>query len=245
MHRFVRENSLSLFFASLFLGSLAGHSVAGWLQFNDQQVAEHLDRITWLTYVTSADFAVDVAENWQSEFLQFLLYLSATVWLLQKGSPESKELDKAGRESDKDQKIGSHANEDSPEWAMRGDWRTRLYSSSLALVMAPSSWPPGWSRASRGGRPTTRPGSHSSVTPSAGGATWATPTSGPAPCRTGRASSSPSAPWRSSPSICANAAPLRANRWVRRMPPLASKAERPARTARPRGPGMRWQDSWR
>jgi hypothetical protein len=135
MHRFVRENSLSLFFGSLFLGSLAGHSVAGWLQFNDQQVAEHLDRITWLTYVTSADFAVDVAENWQSEFLQFLLYLSATVWLLQKGSPESKELEKAGRESDKEQKVGSHASEDSPEWAMHGDWRTRLYSSSLALVM--------------------------------------------------------------------------------------------------------------
>ena len=41
-------------------------------------------------YVTSSDFAVDVAENWQSEYLQFLLYIVATVWLLQRGSPESK-----------------------------------------------------------------------------------------------------------------------------------------------------------
>jgi hypothetical protein len=40
-------------------------------------------------------------ENWQSEYLQFALFALATVWLLQKGSPESKELDKAGTESDK------------------------------------------------------------------------------------------------------------------------------------------------
>jgi hypothetical protein len=52
----------------------------------------------------SADFSVDVTENWQREYLQFLTYLMAAVWLLQKGSPESKELDKAGRESQKDQR---------------------------------------------------------------------------------------------------------------------------------------------
>ena len=85
--------------------------------------------------MTSADFAVDVAENWQSEFLQFWLYLTATVWFLQKGSPESKELDKAGRESDKDQKIGQYAQSDSPRWAKTGGWRTGVYSSSLAIVM--------------------------------------------------------------------------------------------------------------
>ena len=76
-----------------------------------------------------------MAENWQSEFLQFWLYLTATVWLLQKGSPESKELDKAGRESDRDQKVGAFAEADSPTWARIGGWRTRIYSSSLALVM--------------------------------------------------------------------------------------------------------------
>lgn len=34
--------------------------------------------------------AVDVTENWQSEFLQFFLYIFGTVHLLQRGSPESK-----------------------------------------------------------------------------------------------------------------------------------------------------------
>ena len=135
MRTFVRHNSLSLFFGLLFLLSLAGQSVAGWHQFNAVQVAEHLDTLSWTAYVASSDFAVDVAENWQSEFLQFWVYLMATVWLLQKGSPESKELDKAGKESDEEQKVGPHADPDSPAWARAGGWRTTVYSSSLALVM--------------------------------------------------------------------------------------------------------------
>lgn len=135
MRTFLRHNGLSLAFGLLFLVSLAGQSVAGWLQLNDLQSAEHFDTVSWTAYVTSSDFAVDVAENWQSEFLQFWVYLMATVWLLQKGSPESKELDKVGRESEEEQKIGPYALPDSPAWARTGGWRTRIYSSSLAIVM--------------------------------------------------------------------------------------------------------------
>ena len=135
MRTFLRHNSLSLFFGLLFVLALAGQSVAGWLQFNALQSAEHLDTVSWTAYVASSGFAVDVAENWQSEFLQFWVYLMATIWLLQKGSPESKELDKAGRESEKEQKIGRHAVADSPAWAKAGGWRTRVYSTSLAAVM--------------------------------------------------------------------------------------------------------------
>lgn len=135
MRAFIRENSLSLFFGLIFVVSLVGQSLVGWHQFNATQIAEHLDTIRWSTYVTSSGFVVDVAENWQSEFLQFWLYVTATVWLLQKGSPESKELDKQGRESDKDQKVGAHAQANSPAWAKAGGWRTGVYSSSLAIVM--------------------------------------------------------------------------------------------------------------
>lgn len=85
--------------------------------------------------MSSADFAVDVVENWQSEFLQFVVFLTAAVWLLQVGSPESKELDKAGLESDKDQLVGKHAANDSPAWARAGGWRTLAYSNSLGVVM--------------------------------------------------------------------------------------------------------------
>ena len=74
-------------------------------------------------------------ENWQSEYLQFTLFILATVWLLQRGSPESKELDKAGGESDEEQKVGEHAGADSPRWARVGGLRTRIYSNSLLIVM--------------------------------------------------------------------------------------------------------------
>ncbi len=44
----------------------------------------------------SSELGNAVLENWQSEYLQFTRYILATVWLLQRGSPESKELDQAG-----------------------------------------------------------------------------------------------------------------------------------------------------
>lgn len=135
MRTFLKHNGLTLFFGVIFLASLAGQAVAGWQQLNDLQLAEGLGRLSFGRYVTSTDFAGDVTENWQSEFLQFWLYLMATVWLLQRGSPESKELDKAGRESDSDQKVGRYADKDSPSWAKAGGLRLTVYSSSLALVM--------------------------------------------------------------------------------------------------------------
>jgi hypothetical protein len=67
-----------------------------------------------MRYLTSSEFSVCVTENWQSEYLQFLLFIFATVWLVQCGSPESKQLDTVGRESDKDQMVGKHAGKDSP-----------------------------------------------------------------------------------------------------------------------------------
>lgn len=135
MRKFVRECSLSLFFGVIFLGSLVGQAFAGWKQLNAEQVAEGLGRLSLSEYLTSSNFAGDVTENWQSEYLQFLLYVTATVWLLQGGSPESKELGKAGQESDADQKIGAYAVADSPKWAKVGGIRTAIYSWSLAIVM--------------------------------------------------------------------------------------------------------------
>jgi hypothetical protein len=74
-------------------------------------------------------------ENWQSEYLQFTLFILLTVWLFQRGSPESKELDKAGRESDQSQKVGSHTQQNSPGWAKAAGVRRKLYENSLVLVM--------------------------------------------------------------------------------------------------------------
>jgi hypothetical protein len=135
MRRFVRENSLGLFFGLLFLLVLVGQAIAGHADFNQQQVTEGLPPISLLRYVSSASFGVDVAENWQSEYLQFSLYIFLTVWLVQKGSPESKKVDAAGRESEREQKIGAFAAADSPRWARARGLRLFLLSNSLGLVM--------------------------------------------------------------------------------------------------------------
>jgi hypothetical protein len=135
MKRFLRENSLGLVFGALFLIVLVGQSIAGHADFNQQQIAENLPPVSFGRYITSASFGVDVLENWQSEYLQFFLYIFLTVWLLQKGSPESKELDNTGRESERDQKIGAFAEENSPPWARARGFKLSLFSNSLGLVM--------------------------------------------------------------------------------------------------------------
>jgi hypothetical protein len=135
VRRFFFLNGLGLTFGAMFVASLVGQAFAGVAAFNDERTAEGLEQISLLRFVTSSSFAVDVMENWQSEYLQFFLYVFATVWLIQLGSAESKEAQKVGPESDEDQKLGKYAREDSPPWAKAGGWRTALFSRSLGLVM--------------------------------------------------------------------------------------------------------------
>jgi hypothetical protein len=135
MRRFARENSLSLIFLGFFLAAVGGQAFAGWDEFNNEATAHSEATISFGRYLVSSSFGNALLENWQSEYLQFSLYILLTVWFLQRGSPESKELDKAGGESDSDQLVGEHARPDSPRWAKAGGLKTRLYSNSLLIVM--------------------------------------------------------------------------------------------------------------
>jgi hypothetical protein len=89
MRRFLKENSLSIVFLLLFLAALTGQAIAGHADFNEEQVRHGDPEISLSRYVVSSDFGVAVMENWQSEYLQFSLFVVLTVWLLQRGSPES------------------------------------------------------------------------------------------------------------------------------------------------------------
>jgi len=131
----LRNNGLSLFFGLIFLLALLGQALTGHALFNQEQVASGLEEISLGEYLTSSNFAVDVSENWQSEYLQFLLYIFATIWLVQKGSPESKELNEPGPESDKEQLVGEYSNAGSPKWARVSGWRRTVYSNSLGVTM--------------------------------------------------------------------------------------------------------------
>mgnify|MGYP000518811987 CR=1 FL=1 len=132
----LRDNSLSIVFGLLLLVTLAAQAVSGAALYNEQARTAGLQEISFARYLSSSQFAVDVAENWQSEYLQFTLYILLTVWLIQRGSSESKKPGESGRESDEKQHVGPFALPDSPRWARAGGWRTAVYSHSLVSVMA-------------------------------------------------------------------------------------------------------------
>ena len=132
--RFLRENSLSVFFFGIFLVTLVGQSLAGRRAFNAEQAAHDEPTVSWTRYLVSSDFGGAVMENWQSEFLQFTLFILATVWLVQKGSNESKPLDEAGVESKQKQRLEGYAPENAPLWAKVRGWRSWVFQNSLLLA---------------------------------------------------------------------------------------------------------------
>jgi hypothetical protein len=133
---FIRDHSLSLFFLVLFLAALVGQAIAGHALHNNDAIAHNGETISLWRYLRSSDFGNAVMENWQSEYLQFMLFMLATIWLIERGSPESKEPGNEGLESDQQQKVGGHADEESPDWAKPRGIRTAIYSNSLLIVMS-------------------------------------------------------------------------------------------------------------
>ena len=144
MRRFIRDNGIALFFGAILIASLVGQAIAGHAQYNNDQVAHGGGPVSFVDYITSGSFAADVMENWQSEFLQFSLFILATVWLVQRGSPESKKPGEEGRESDRAQRVGGWAGRGAPAPARRpGGLLRALYENSLMLVML-SIWIGTW-----------------------------------------------------------------------------------------------------
>jgi uncharacterized protein DUF6766 len=133
--RWLRENSLSVFFLVLLAVTLVGQSFAGQHDYNAEQVAHQEPTVSYGRYLTSSSFWAAVTENWESEFLQFSFFIAATIWLIQRGSNESKPPEDVGLESDQRQQIGGYAGERAPAWARARGWRTALYSHSLLIVM--------------------------------------------------------------------------------------------------------------
>ena len=74
--------------------------------------------------------------DWQSEYLQFALFVLATAWLVQRGSAESRAPGDESRADDRDQLVGRYARSDSPAAAKAGGWKAALYGNSLLLLLA-------------------------------------------------------------------------------------------------------------
>lgn len=132
MRRFFRDNGLSITMFVLFAVFLGGQAVTGHHAYNDEQRDHGEPAMGLAPYLTSGHFIEAVFENWESEFLQMGSYVLLTVFLFQKGSPESRRLGQ--REPQDADPRRARKTEDVP-WPVRwGGIVLKLYENSLALA---------------------------------------------------------------------------------------------------------------
>ena len=88
------ENSLSIAFLILFLVSFWLHAVGGAAEYNQHQL-EHGSPavVSTFEYMTTSRFWFESFQNWQSEFLAVGAMVVFSIFLRQRGSPESKPVD--------------------------------------------------------------------------------------------------------------------------------------------------------
>jgi hypothetical protein len=84
------ENSLTLALLALFVLSFALHAAGGLASFNENQAAHGTPPVSLWQFMTSANFWFQSFQNWQSEFLSVGMIVVLSIFLRQKGSPESK-----------------------------------------------------------------------------------------------------------------------------------------------------------
>jgi hypothetical protein len=129
----MRDNGLLLACLGLFAVFFVGMVVSGAATYNQEQ-HEHgsQEQISVLQYLRTGDFVEATFENWESEFLQMGMYVVLTALLFQRGSSESKPMDKPAPQ-DKDPRD-AHLNSDTPWPVRRGGLALTLYEHSLATA---------------------------------------------------------------------------------------------------------------
>ena len=130
MRTTLRNNGLSITMFAIFLATLLGLVGTGHRVYNEEQASHGEPGVALSGYLTSGHFVEAVFENWESEFLQMGAYVFLTVFLFQKGSPESNDPDGAGQEAPE-----PRAPHQTPWPVRRGGWVLKVYEHSLSLAM--------------------------------------------------------------------------------------------------------------
>lgn len=84
------EHSLSIVLVLIFLAAMIMHAVTGRANYSEEQVQAGEPPVSLGEYVTSSQFWFESFQNWQSEFLGVAVLTVLSIWLRQRGSPESK-----------------------------------------------------------------------------------------------------------------------------------------------------------
>ena len=84
------EHSLAIAFFVLFFASAALHALGGAKAFNKEQLQHGEAAISMWRYLTTSQFWFESMQNWQSEFIAVAAIVGLSIFLRQRGSPESK-----------------------------------------------------------------------------------------------------------------------------------------------------------
>ncbi|HEX8843867.1 MAG TPA: DUF6766 family protein [Pyrinomonadaceae bacterium] len=87
------ENSLCLALLLLFLLSMLLHAAGGAREYSQDQIEHGGQPVSIMQYMVTSRFWFESFQNWQSEFLSVGALVVLSIFLRQKGSPESKPVD--------------------------------------------------------------------------------------------------------------------------------------------------------
>lgn len=87
------ENSLSITLLLLFVISFLLHAYGGAKEYSEEQATHNAPQVSTIEYIGTSRFWFESLQNWQSEFFSMGAMVVLSVFLRQKGSPESKPVD--------------------------------------------------------------------------------------------------------------------------------------------------------
>jgi quinol-cytochrome oxidoreductase complex cytochrome b subunit len=125
--RLVRDNSMSIMFALLFVATILGEAITGYHEANQQLAAQGRTAMGVGSWLTSGGFLNAMAVNWQAAILQLATLVLAGALLYQRGASHSRDPDKEKRESAQDKRRDRDEERRFP-WIRR-------HSLSLALLV--------------------------------------------------------------------------------------------------------------
>ncbi|WP_045731487.1 DUF6766 family protein [Pseudarthrobacter chlorophenolicus] len=133
MRRWAKEHGLLLANLALFLAFFGGMILSGAASYSEDQQAHGEPAVTVLQFLGSGEFVEATFENWESEFLQMAMYVVLTIFLFQKGSSESKPLDKKAPQ-DEDPRYAA-IRKATPWPVKRGGIALGFYKHSLSILL--------------------------------------------------------------------------------------------------------------
>jgi hypothetical protein len=89
----IYKNSLSIAFGILFIVSFVLHAIGSLNYYNNEQILKGEEPVAMSEFLSQSRFWFESFQNWQSEFIAVLSIVVLSIFLRQKGSPESKPVD--------------------------------------------------------------------------------------------------------------------------------------------------------